>query len=193
LRLAFLDNRDSFSWNLIQDLKSLGADVFVFEREKADLGQFKTLQADRIVIGPGPGHPQDAQLASALFAAFPKTPILGVCLGHQVLAHRLGATITGTPELAHGRPILVEHTGQGLFHGLKNPAVMGRYHSLTVSPDGLPEQVRVLAESECGEILALRHCSSPHWGVQFHPESILSKEGRLLLANFVGPRLLGFS
>ena len=136
--LALLDNRDSFTWNLVQALAGLGQEVRVLERETATLMDFQGLRPERIVVGPGPGHPCDADLARALFEAFPTTPMLGVCLGHQALALAAGAVIGGSPELAHGRPVEVVHAGQGLFRGLPSPFAAGRYHSLCVLEDDLP-------------------------------------------------------
>ncbi len=185
MRLAFLDNRDSFTWNLVQDLKTLGADVHVFERNHANLGDFRSLAPTHILIGPGPGHPRDAGPSAALYEAFAQTPILGVCLGHQALALAAGAAIGETPELAHGRPVEVHHDGTGLFHNLPSPVEMGRYHSLTVLEADLPAALTITAKSKAGEVLAIAHKTRPHYGVQFHPESILSGSGRQLLSNFL--------
>lgn len=183
--LALLDNRDSFTWNLVQGLQALGAKVRVFGAGTASLQDFTELNADRILVGPGPGHPRDAKLSLELFQALPHTPILGVCLGHQALALDAGATICGTPELAHGQPIAVHHTGTGLFRGLKASVHMGRYHSLTVAPDSIPKNLHITATSSRGEVLAIAHKTRPHSGVQFHPESILSEDGQALLRNFL--------
>jgi anthranilate synthase/aminodeoxychorismate synthase-like glutamine amidotransferase len=183
--LAFLDNRDSFTWNLVQGLRSLGETIRVLESGRVNLADFEALSPNRILIGPGPGHPRDAELSLALFEAFPRTPILGVCLGHQALAVAAGGTIGRTPELAHGRPIEVHHHAEGLFQGLPTPVPMGRYHSLTVLEEGLPEELEITARSPIGEVLSIAHKSRPHFGVQFHPESILSEHGQLLLANFL--------
>ncbi|MDF1798032.1 MAG: aminodeoxychorismate/anthranilate synthase component II [Planctomycetota bacterium] len=186
MALALLDNRDSFTWNLVQALAGLGQEVRVLERATATLADFQELAPERIVVGPGPGHPRDATLSQALFAAFPGTPMLGVCLGHQALALAAGATIGGSPELAHGRPVEVLHHDAGIFRGLPSPFEAGRYHSLCVVEDGLPPELEVTARSPLGEVLALRHRAHPHVSVQFHPESILCDQGPALLANFLG-------
>ena len=183
--LALLDNRDSFTWNLVQGLEALGVDVRVFEARMATLRDFERMQADHILVGPGPGHPKDARLSQDLFAALTRTPMLGVCLGHQALALGAGAATCGAPELAHGQPIDVLHDGTGLFRGIESPAPMGRYHSLTVAPESMPDCLRVTATSPCGEVLAIAHRARPHFGVQFHPESILSEGGQVLLQNFL--------
>jgi len=183
--LALLDNRDSFTWNLVQLLGELGAEVVVLERERHELDDVLALEPTAVVVGPGPGHPADADLSRAIFQALPTVPVLGVCLGHQALALGLGAEIATTPELAHGRPVEALHDGTGLFAGLPSPFVAGRYHSLTVVEATLPEELEVTARSAVGEVLGIAHRTRPHLGVQFHPESILCPEGRTLLANFL--------
>lgn len=164
---------------------SLGADVHVLERDRANLEDFEALAPTHILIGPGPGHPSDAALSAAICGAFPTIPLLGVCLGHQALAVSAGGAIGETPELAHGRSIEVHHNGVRLFQDLSSPVVMGRYHSLTVLEAELPPELTVTARSEIGEVLAIAHNARPHFGVQVHPESILSEHGQLLLANFL--------
>ncbi|MFT4709089.1 MAG: anthranilate synthase component 2 [Bacteroidia bacterium] len=183
--LALLDNRDSFTWNLVQGLEALGTEVRVFEANAATFQDFAQLQADHILVGPGPGHPKDAKLSIELFEALSSTPILGVCLGHQALAFSAGAAICEAPELAHGQPIGVQHNRTGLFKGLDAPVAMGRYHSLSVDPDSVPACLEVTATSNLGEVLAIAHRTRPHFGVQFHPESILSEGGQALLKNFL--------
>ncbi len=183
--LALLDNRDSFTWNLVQLLGELGAEVHVLERERHGLADLLALSPSRVLVGPGPGHPRDAGLSRSIFDALPDLPVLGVCLGHQALAVGLGATIGTTPELAHGRPVEVLHQGTGLFAGLPSPFEAGRYHSLTVVECSLPAELEVTARSAAGEVLAIAHRTRPHLGVQFHPESILCPEGRRLLGNFL--------
>jgi anthranilate synthase/aminodeoxychorismate synthase-like glutamine amidotransferase len=183
--LALLDNHDSFTWNLVQGFQTVGCEVRVFEAATATFQDFAELAPSHIVVGPGPGHPKDATLSMELFEAFPGLPMLGVCLGHQALALGAGAKITGTPELAHGQPIDVLHKGGDLFHGLDNPVPMGRYHSLTVSAEGLPSCLEVTATSRKGEVMGITHRERPHLGVQFHPESILSGGGLTLFRNFL--------
>ena len=183
--LALIDNRDSFTWNLVQGLEALGMEVRVFEAGTATFRDFTELQASHILVGPGPGHPREAKLSLELFNGLPSTPILGVCLGHQALALAAGAAICGTPELAHGQPIGVHHNGTGLFRGLETPVHMGRYHSLTVARESVPTRLQITATSNQGEVLAIAHRTRPHYGVQFHPESILSEGGQGLLLNFL--------
>ena len=184
--LALVDNRDSFTWNLVQLLWTLDQEVVVLERSRATLDDLRELAPERIVVGPGPGHAREAELSLAIFEAFEETPVLGVCLGHQALALAAGARITSAPELAHGRPVEVHHAGQGLFRGLTTPFRAGRYHSLTVAPEELPPELEITARSAIGEVLGLAHTRRPHLGVQFHPESILSELGSALVANFLG-------
>lgn len=184
MRLTILDNRDSFVWNLVQLAKELGAEVELLEASRTHLEDLVACPMDALLVGPGPGHPRQAQLSVALFRALPKLPILGICLGHQALALAHGASIMGCLELAHGCPIEVLHSHRGLFHELPSPAIAGRYHSLTVSEKSLPGTLEISARSPSGEILALASRLQPHYGVQFHPESILSNCGKQLLQNF---------
>ena len=184
MRLAIVDNRDSFIWNLLHLAAGLGAEVRLFEAELTSVDDLRSYRPESLLIGPGPGHPSQARLSLALFEAFADLPILGVCLGHQALALARGATITSSPELAHGRPVEVVHTGRGLFAGLPSPFRAGRYHSLAVAEAGLPACLEVTARSLRGEVLALRDRERPHVGVQFHPESHLAECGAALLANF---------
>ena len=183
--LALVDNRDSFTWNLVQACAALGAEVRVLERARHGLADLLALDPARVLVGPGPGHPRDADLALAIFAALPDRPVLGVCLGHQALGLGLGAEVATTPELAHGRPVEVHHDGTGLFAGLPAPFPAGRYHSLTLVEASLPAELAVTARSPAGEVLAVAHRTRPHLGVQFHPESILCPDGPRLLANFL--------
>lgn len=185
MKLTLLDNRDSFVWNLFHLAKSAGAEVELHEARTARLKDFTAAPPEALLIGPGPGHPREAELSRQLFRALPGTTMLGVCLGHQALALAHGASITASPELAHGRPVEVHHEGSGLFRGLSSPCLAGRYHSLTVDPASLPESLSPLAVSPTGELLAIAHRTRPHFGVQFHPESILSDCGPALLTNFL--------
>jgi anthranilate synthase/aminodeoxychorismate synthase-like glutamine amidotransferase len=184
MRLSILDNRDSFVWNLVHLAAGLGVEVELLEARTTSLAPLAASPPEVLLIGPGPGPPSAATLSLALFEALPRVPILGVCLGHQALALARGATIESTPKLAHGRPVELQHDGTGLFEGLPRPAFAGRYHSLTVCPSGLPSTLEVIARSPEGEVLALADRERPHFGVQFHPESILSNCGHELLANF---------
>jgi len=185
MKLTILDNRDSFVWNLVHLAAALGVEVELLEARTTALKDLTNPPPAALLIGPGPGHARDARLSQELFRALPKTPILGVCLGHQALALAHGATIGPAPELAHGRPIEVHHNQTALFRGLPNPTRAGRYNSLTVEPASLPQTLTITATSQAGEVLGLAATASPHFGVQFHPESILSDCGPQLLGNFL--------
>ena len=188
MRLAIVDNRDSFIWNLVHLAAGLGVEVELFEARTTTLADLRRNRPEALLVGPGPGHPAQAGLSLELFDAFPGLPILGVCLGHQALAVARGARITRSPELAHGRPVEVVHDGSGLFAGLPSPFLAGRYHSLSVADEGLPANLEVLARSPLGEILAMADRERPHFGVQFHPESQLAENGAELLGNFLALR-----
>ena len=184
--LVLLDNRDSFTFNLVQALEILGARVEVLPGQSTTLGDILGLRPSHILIGPGPGGPAAARVGLELVRADSlDLPILGVCLGHQVLALALGARVQPAREPVHGRPARVEHDGMGVFSGLPNPVVMGRYHSLAVVEPSLPPELVVSARAEDGTVQGLRHRTRPLEGVQFHPESILSEHGSLLLGNFL--------
>ena len=185
MRLTILDNRDSFVWNLVQLATGLGIEVDLRAAQSTRLEELVDRPPDALLIGPGPGHPREARLSIELFGALPELPILGICLGHQALALAHGAAIAGSPELAHGRPIEVHHDASGLFRGLPQPATAGRYHSLTVVEASLPKGLTVTARSPAKEVLALADRTRPHFGLQFHPESILADCGPALLRNFL--------
>jgi anthranilate synthase component 2 len=181
-----IDNYDSFTYNLVQILGGRGADLEVHRHDAIDLGYVEGLDPDGIVISPGPGRPDDAGISKAVIRRFgPVIPILGVCLGHQCIGEELGATVVAADDLMHGKTSWIRHTGTGVFRGLPDPFEATRYHSLVVSPDGLPDVLDVTARSEDGTIMGLRHRDWPLEGVQFHPESILTAEGPRLLGNFL--------
>jgi anthranilate synthase/aminodeoxychorismate synthase-like glutamine amidotransferase len=182
--LLVIDNYDSFTWNLVQAFQVLGAEVDVRRHDQVDVPAALALGADGLVISPGPGAPRDAGVSLPLIAAaLGRLPLLGVCLGHQALCQALGARIVPARRLVHGKQSLVQHDGSGLFAGLPSPLPMGRYHSLAV--EELPPSLVACAWAEDGEIMAVRHASLPAWGVQFHPESVLSPRGPELLAAFL--------
>ena len=183
--LVLVDNRDSFTFNLAQALSVLGADVRTLRADTASVEDVLALRPRRIVIGPGPGRPDAARLSLELIERARDVPVLGVCLGHQALGLAFGARIGRAPELVHGRVVAVHHTGAGLFRGLPSPVSFTRYNSLTVLEDELPACLEVLARSADGDVMSLRHRERPLYGVQFHPESILSERGLDLLANFL--------
>jgi len=184
--VLLLDNYDSFTYNLVQYLQVLGADVEVVRNDELSLAALEAMAPTRIVISPGPGAPEQAGLALELVAAFVgRVPILGVCLGMQVIAQVFGAEIICAPAPVHGKTAAIRHDGRTLFAGISNPFAAMRYHSLVVARAGFPAELEVSAETDDGLLMALRHRSWAVEGVQFHPESILTEEGMLLLENFL--------
>jgi len=181
-----VDNYDSFTYNLVQMLGSLGARPVVHRHDRIDLDGIGELDPHGILISPGPGRPAEAGISLAVIEAFgPRVPILGVCLGHQCIGEAFGARVVRAPELMHGKTSWVSHLGVGVLAGLSNPFEATRYHSLIVERRGLPSVLEVTAETADGTIMGLRHRQWPVEGVQFHPESILTTEGPRLLANFL--------
>jgi anthranilate synthase/aminodeoxychorismate synthase-like glutamine amidotransferase len=184
--ILVLDNRDSFTFNLAQALESLGARVCVRAARATTLSALGRLRPAGVLIGPGPGRPEEARLALELIAAWAgHVPILGVCLGHQALALACGARVARAREPVHGHAIPVRHDGQGVFRGLPSPLECMRYNSLSVLEQGLPDQLVVSARAPDGDVMGLRHRELPLEGVQFHPESVLSEGGLELLGNFL--------
>ncbi|HTB23420.1 MAG TPA: aminodeoxychorismate/anthranilate synthase component II [bacterium] len=185
-RVLVLDNLDSFTYNLVQILRAQGAAVAVRRAGAAGgLKALKALKPSHLVLSPGPGRPEGARESLAAIKAFAgRIPVLGVCLGHQALALVFGGSVGRAARPVHGRASAMRHDGQGIFKGLPNPFLAGRYHSLAVHPAGLPPALKVSAWTGAGEIMGLRHASGAE-GVQFHPESILTPCGPRLLANFL--------
>ncbi len=187
MRVVIIDNYDSFVYNIYQMLGELGADAIVIRNDATDVEGLRALSPDAIVISPGPGHPSNERdfgvSAPAIRELSPELPTLGVCLGHQGLAHIYGGAVTSAPTLMHGKSSLVFHDGTGLYEGIPNPFQAGRYHSLIV--EGVAHGLEVSARTRTGEIMGLRHRSLPIHGVQFHPESVLTPDGRVLLGNFL--------
>lgn len=185
--ILLIDNYDSFTYNLVQYLGELGERLRVFRNDKISLEDIARLKPDKIVISPGPGRPEDAGISCALIRCFcGRIPILGICLGHQCIGEVFGAKIVRAQTLMHGKTSLIYHTGCDIFKGIKNPFVATRYHSLIVQRKGLPECLEIIAQTRDKEIMGLKHRRFSVWGLQFHPESILTKEGKRILKNFIG-------
>jgi anthranilate synthase/aminodeoxychorismate synthase-like glutamine amidotransferase len=184
--LLVIDNYDSFTYNLVQYFGELGADPQVKRNDAITPDEVEKMKPQKIVISPGPGRPEEAGISMELIRKFGgKIPILGVCLGHQCMGEVYGGKVVRAGRLMHGKTSPIQHDGKGVFHGLPNPFEATRYHSLIVEKNSVPNCLEVCAETAEGEIMGLRHREYPVHGVQFHPESILSKEGKDLLANFL--------
>ena len=184
--LLMIDNYDSFTYNIVQYLGELGEEVQVFRNDKITLAEIEALAPARIVISPGPCSPEEAGISVEAVRQFAgRIPILGVCLGHQSIGYAFGGRIVKSATLMHGKTSPILHDGEGLFAGLPNPFAATRYHSLVVERESLPEELAVTAWVAGGEIMGMRHRTLPVWGVQFHPESILTEGGMELLGNFL--------
>ena len=187
-----LDNYDSFTYNLVQYLGELGADVTVVRNDVETVGAIAARAPDRIVISPGPGRPEEAGVTMEMIRRLsPTTPTLGVCLGHQAIGAVFGGSVIRAPVPMHGKTSVIEHNGRGLFAGITAPFVASRYHSLVVSADAFPDDLEVTARTGDDDriIMGLRHRTLPICGVQFHPESVLTGEGRHILRNFLEGRI----
>jgi anthranilate synthase/aminodeoxychorismate synthase-like glutamine amidotransferase len=184
--LLLIDNYDSFTYNLYQYLCELGAEVEVFRNDKITIEDIDQMAPQRIVISPGPCTPKEAGVSVDTVRHFAgKMPLLGVCLGHQCIGEAYGGVVAGAGEIKHGKMSLITHDGRGVFEGLPNPFEAVRYHSLAIVPETVPDCLEVTATSESGVIMGVRHKQLAVEGVQFHPESILTKPGKQLLANFL--------
>lgn len=184
--ILVIDNYDSFTYNLVQYLGELGSRLEVCRNDKITVERIKKMRPAKILISPGPGKPKDAGVSEAVISAFGRTtPILGVCLGHQAIGEVFGGRIIQAKSLMHGKTSKIYHDGKGLFKGLKNPFEATRYHSLVVERKSCPKILEITAETKDKEIMGLKHKSYPIYGVQFHPESILTLEGKSLLKNFL--------
>jgi len=183
--LAVIDNYDSFTYNLVQLLGALGAELKVWRNDAFSLSELGSCRPQAIVISPGPGRPDEAGQSLAVIRCFAgKVPILGVCLGHQAIGQAFGGQVVRAPEPVHGKPAEIRHNGDGLFNGVSNPFMAARYHSLVIRRDTLPECLDVTAVTADGLIMAVRHKIMPVFGVQFHPESVITPAGRTILENF---------
>ena len=186
--LLLIDNYDSFTYNLVQYFGEFGCQVVVKRNDEISLDEIAALAPKHICISPGPCTPREAGISKDIVLRFgAKIPILGVCLGHQCIAEAYGGKIVRASKLVHGKSSMITHSGSGLFAHLPNPFEAGRYHSLSVERSSFPSCLQVIADSEDGEIMALRHRESPVYGVQFHPESVLTHEGKKILASFLAP------
>jgi anthranilate synthase/aminodeoxychorismate synthase-like glutamine amidotransferase len=184
--LLVIDNYDSFTFNLVQYLGELGQEIQVFRNDTISVSDISRLSPDKIVISPGPGRPENSGVIIEAIRSFAgKIPILGVCLGHQAIGAAFGGDVVLAPVLMHGKTSGIYHDGQTIFRSLARPFTATRYHSLMVSRDRLPDCLEISAHTEDGVIMGLRHRQYPLEGVQFHPESILTNEGKKLLANFL--------
>ena len=184
--LLVIDNYDSFTYNLVQYLGELGAEIRVARNDTITLDEIETLRPDRIVISPGPGTPDDGGVSLDLIRRFHQTiPILGVCLGHQAIGQAFGGRVSRAKRQMHGKTSEIIHDGRGVFRGLPPRFLATRYHSLAVLDQGFPSELEVSAHADDGEIMGLRHRRFPVEGVQFHPESILTDQGKALLKNFL--------
>ena len=184
--ILMIDNYDSFTYNLVQYLGVLGSEVEVHRNDKITLDEIESMKPERIVISPGPGTPQSAGITISMIERFhSKVPILGVCLGHQAIGAAFGGRVLHAARIMHGKTSEISHDGRGVFRDLPDPITATRYHSLAVERKSLPSCLEVSAEAEDGEIMGLRHQEYPVEGIQFHPESILTKEGMNILKNFI--------
>ncbi|MEM2042557.1 MAG: aminodeoxychorismate/anthranilate synthase component II [Nitrososphaerota archaeon] len=190
MRVLILDNYDSFVWNVADYLGKLGAETVVVRSTKVTIEQIRAMRPDRIVLSPGPGHPSERRFTGVseevVRELAREVPTLGICLGMQLIAYALGGEVVRARRVVHGKASLVSHDGRGIFRGLENPIVVGRYHSLVVREETVPGKLEVCARDlQDGEVMAIRHRSWPLVGVQFHPESILTRSGLELLRNFL--------
>jgi para-aminobenzoate synthetase component II len=185
--LLVVDNYDSFTYNLVQYLGELGAEMRVVRNDELSVDEIETdLKPERILISPGPGTPDNAGISLGVIERFAeKVPILGVCLGHQAIGQFFGGRVIRGPEPVHGKPVSIKHDGKTIFQEIPQDFAAGRYHSLVLEKDSLQESLEISAESPDGLVMAIRHKEHPVEGVQFHPESILTEHGKTLLANFL--------
>ncbi len=184
--ILLIDNYDSFTYNLAQYFGELGEKLRVLRNDKISLKDIAKLKPAKIVISPGPGRPRDAGISCALVRHFAgRIPILGICLGHQCIGEVFGAKIVRAQRLMHGKTCLIYHNGKTIFKGIKNPFTATRYHSLIVQRKNFPKCLEIIAQTEEKEIMGLKHRDFSLWGLQFHPESILTEEGKKILKNFI--------
>jgi anthranilate synthase component 2 len=186
-RVLVVDNYDSFVYNLVQYLGELGAEPLVHRHDEITVAEAEALSPDALLISPGPGRPEDAGISNELILRMAgRIPVLGVCLGHQCIGQVFGGSVVRAPHVMHGKTSMVAHDDSGIFSGLPNPMEATRYHSLVVEQTSVPDALEVTATSEDGLVMGLRHREFAVEGVQFHPESILTRAGKPMLANFLG-------
>ena len=185
--LLMIDNYDSFTYNLVQYLGELGVDLQVRRNDEISIDQIRALKPERILVSPGPCSPREAGLSNDVIRTFANegVPVFGVCLGHQCIGHTFGADVVVNYRMMHGKTSPISHNGKDLFAGMPNPFLATRYHSLVIKRDTLPDVLEVTAESDEHEIMGVKHKTLPIWGVQFHPESILTENGRTIMKNFL--------
>ena len=185
--ILVLDNYDSFTYNLVQYLGELGVETVVKRNDEISIDEIRALKPERILVSPGPCSPRESGLSNDVIRTFSRegVPVFGVCLGHQCIGHVFGANVVVNYRMMHGKTSPIKHNGKDLFEGMSNPFSATRYHSLVIQRDTMPDCLEVTAESDEGEIMGVRHKTLPIWGVQFHPESILTENGRQILKNFL--------
>lgn len=188
--ILLIDNYDSFTYNLYQYIGTFEPDIKVVRNDKVTAQQIQEMNPDRIVLSPGPKSPKEAGICMDVVKKFYKEkPILGICLGHQCIGAAFGAEISYAKEILHGKQSFIQHNQNGIFTGINTPLKVARYHSLSILPDTLPECLTVTAQTEDGQIMAVRHRKYPVTGLQFHPESIYTEHGKRLIENFVNDRI----
>ena len=181
-----IDNYDSFTYNLVQYLGELQVELQVRRNDEVTLDQIRALKPERILVSPGPCSPRESGLSNEVIRTFGREmPVFGVCLGHQCIGHVFGAEVVVNYRMMHGKTSPIKHNGKDLFAGMANPFVATRYHSRVIKRDTMPDCLEITAESDEGEIMGVRHKKLPIWGVQFHPESILTENGRQIIKNFL--------
>ena len=190
MKVLVIDNYDSFVYNLVQYIGELGPETLVYRNDQITLPQVQQLKPDRIVLSPGPGNPEDERYfgicRAVLLQLSPKVPTLGVCLGHQGIVSTFGGKVVPAKRLMHGKTSKIKHDERGIFHGVQNPFTATRYHSLAGEADSIPSCLEVTAVAlDDGEVMGVRHVDYPIFGVQFHPESILCEDGKLIIQNFL--------
>jgi anthranilate synthase/aminodeoxychorismate synthase-like glutamine amidotransferase len=181
-----IDNYDSFTYNLVQYLGEMRVEMQIHRNDQVTLDQIRAVNPERILISPGPCSPRESGLSNEIIRTFSsRIPTLGVCLGHQCIGHVFGGNVIVNYRMMHGKTSQIKHNGKDLFQDMPNPFAATRYHSLVIQRDSMPDCLEITAETEEGEVMGVRHKEYPIWGVQFHPESILTESGRMILSNFL--------